>query len=249
MTGAQLFGPGLAAAVFRGELGWLVTYAVHAAIAAAVAEVLVSLAHPSPADEHRLWKMALALPLVTACTGTLFGEAALGRTVLLLTPAVVGIQPSHSGAAGAIASASSSWLGARLVLAAGLAATAGVMAGAARFAIGFARFRRRLKDRRTSVDPRLRAALARISTRFGLGPVELSESARLASPTAVGARAICFPVGSTASLADDEIDAVLAHELAHLERRDPAWFFLAGLVQAALWIATVRPSRRRAAPA
>jgi beta-lactamase regulating signal transducer with metallopeptidase domain len=117
-----------------------------------------------------------------------------------------------------------------------LAATVGVVVGAARFAVGFARLRRRLHDRRPSADPRLRASLARVSARFALGPVELTESAHLATPIAVGGRAICFPAGSTAALADEEVDAVLAHELAHLERRDPAWFFFAGLVQGTLWL-------------
>ncbi len=235
MMDGQRFGVGFATAVLRAELGWLVTYGVHAVIAAVVAETLVRLARPSAGDEHRLWKMALILPLVTGSAAVLFGGAALGRTFLSLSPAVVPIRQSNSAAA-AIASSWGFSLGQRVMLAAGLTATAAVMAGAARFAIGFARFRRRLKDCSTSVDPRVRAALARISTRFAIGPVELSESAQLSSPIAVGARAVWFPAGSAASLTEDEIDGVLAHELAHLERRDPAWFFLAGLVRAALWI-------------
>jgi beta-lactamase regulating signal transducer with metallopeptidase domain len=235
MTDAQRFGVGFATAVLRAELGWLLTYGVHAAIAAVVAETLVRLARPSAGDQHRLWKMALFLPLVTASAAVLFGGAALGRTLHFLSPAVVPIRQSNSAAA----SIASSWrfsLGQRMMLAAGLTATAALMAGASRFAMGFARLRRRLKDRSTAVDPRVRAGLARISRRFAIGPIELSESAQLSSPIAVGARDVWFPAGSTASLTDDEIDAVLAHELAHLERRDPAWFFLAGLVQAALWI-------------
>ncbi|MFL5307278.1 MAG: M56 family metallopeptidase [Polyangia bacterium] len=228
-------------ALLAGALGCLVTYGVHAAIAAVVAEVVVRLARPSPADEHRLWKMALALPLVTACVAVLFGGSALGRTLLPAWATLTRI-PGSRPVATASAPFLSPLLGPRAVLLAALAATVGVVGGAARFAVGFARLRRRLRDRHTSVDPRLASALARISARFAVGDVELTESAHLATPAALGARTVCFPAGSTASLTDVEVEAVLAHELAHLERRDPAWFFFAGLVEGALWM---QPFNRR----
>ena len=233
MTAAQLFGSDVIGTSLRTGLGWLLTYGIHAAIAAVVAELLVRLTHPSAPDEHRLWKMAMVLPLATACIGVASGRPGFGRTVVAAWPAIVRIHEATPVVP--------AWAGGA-VRAAALAAFVGAIAGAARFAVGVARLRRKVNDRRPSVDSRLRAALARVSTRFALGRVELIESPQVASPTAVGARVVCVPSGSTASFADDELDAILAHELAHLERRDPAWFFFAGLVEATLWM---QPFNRR----
>lgn len=232
MSGVDAIGSSLTATALRAELGWLLTYALHAAIAAVATEGLVRAARPAPADEHRLWRMALVLPLATACLATVWGGAT-GAALLRAWPAIVG--PRVSDAAAAPIAPGPVW--GTLGVAAAVAAALAILLGAARFAIRVARLRRRLDDRHAPSDPRLRAALARVSARFGLRrSIQLTESARIASPIAIGRRAICFPAGSTASLADGEVDAVLAHELAHLERRDPTWFFLAGLAQHVLWM-------------
>jgi len=233
MTGMSLFEPDVVAAILCAELGWLSTYAVHAAIAAAATEGLVRFSRPSPSDETRLWKMAFLLPLATACAALLFRVPLAGRTVPLAWVAAPSIRGAQAVAAAARAAASGGFWA---VLAAASALPIAMVAGGARFAIAVARLRRQRGGRRASVDPRLRAALARVSARFALGPIALTESAALATPTAIGRRAICFPTGSAASLADDELDAVLAHELAHLERLDPAWFLLVGLVQDVFWM-------------
>jgi beta-lactamase regulating signal transducer with metallopeptidase domain len=213
-------------------LAWLVTYGVHGAIATVVAEVLVRLAHPSPADEHRLWRIALVLPLATAWLFVPFGSRPLAARLAPTLPVILRL-PSTSMVTSSFAPSDSG----QAVLAGAFIAALGALAGMACFAYRVVRLRRQLADRRTPTDPRLRSSLARLCPRFRLaGDVQLTESAQLTSPTAVGTRAICFPSVSIASLGDDELDAVLAHELAHLERRDPSWFFLAGFVQAALWM-------------
>ena len=55
--------------------------------------------------------------------------------------------------------------------------------------------------------------------------LRLRSSARLGSPAALSAREICIPAAIEESLTEGEIDAVLAHELAHVRRRDPAVLF------------------------
>ena len=44
-----------------------------------------------------------------------------------------------------------------------------------------------------------------------------------------------MPVGLL-PLCDAELDSVLAHELAHLERRDGVWFPVVGVAVATLWL-------------
>jgi len=218
----------------REGLAWLLNYAVHAAVAALGAELLVRITRPSPADAHRLWRLALVAPLLTSSLFALFGSGGLAGTLVPASPLVLRVEDS----AAAAASLASSTDG-RATRVAAVAVALSVLAGAARFAIRIGRLRRRLAGDRTPADRRLRAALVRLSPRFALGEVQLTESAHLACPTALGARVIGFPAGAAALIGDAEVDAVLAHELAHLERGDPRWFFWAGLVQAALWIQPV----------
>lgn len=215
----------------RGALAWLLTYGVHGAIAAVATELVTRLARPSPADAHRLWRMALVLPLSTACLFVLFGGHPLAGTLLPTWPVVLHLENSAALSASLTPST-----GGRATLVVALIAALGVVVGGARFLIELGRLRRGLANDRTPADPRLRSALARLSRRFALADVQLSESASVGIPLAVGARAICFPAGSIARMGDSEVDAVLAHELAHIERGDPRWFLCAGLVEAALWM-------------
>jgi len=58
----------------------------------------------------------------------------------------------------------------------------------------------------------------------------------------VGRSEICVPDSGLSDLSDAELEAVFAHELAHLERGDGIWFPVVGLVEALLW---VHPITRR----
>lgn len=57
------------------------------------------------------------------------------------------------------------------------------------------------------------------------------------SPCALGfpVRRILLPAGLAERVAPDELEMILRHETAHIDRRDPEAMFLLGLVQAALW--------------
>ncbi|HET6336207.1 MAG TPA: M56 family metallopeptidase, partial [Polyangiales bacterium] len=55
-------------------------------------------------------------------------------------------------------------------------------------------------------------------------------------PLIVGRAEVCIPSGDLAGYSDAEVDAIFAHELAHLERRDGLWFPLVGFVEAVLWM-------------
>ncbi len=116
------------------------------------------------------------------------------------------------------------------------ACTAGAAAlGLLRFATSALLLWRGLRGRREVQDARLLQRLERLRARTGLRRVALTESAGIGSPLVIGASEICVPLARLAALTDAEVDAVFAHELAHLERRDGLWFPAAGLVQSVLW--------------
>jgi beta-lactamase regulating signal transducer with metallopeptidase domain len=94
----------------------------------------------------------------------------------------------------------------------------------------------RLRGRRGVSDVRLLARLEVMRVRVGLPRIVLTESEKVGSPLVIGTREICVPCRSLTVLGDCEVDAVIAHELAHIERGDGIWFPVAGLAQSLLWL-------------
>jgi beta-lactamase regulating signal transducer with metallopeptidase domain len=97
------------------------------------------------------------------------------------------------------------------------------------------RFARRLADRRELADLRVHAALSALEEVSGSRYVRLTQSAAVDVPVALGVvgREICVPERALSELDGEQIDALLAHELAHLTRRDPAWLLLSSLISRA----------------
>jgi beta-lactamase regulating signal transducer with metallopeptidase domain len=58
----------------------------------------------------------------------------------------------------------------------------------------------------------------------------------LAVPVATARGEICLPARALASLAPEELRAVLAHEVAHLRRGDPRWLWAFALVGDLCWV-------------
>lgn len=128
-------------------------------------------------------------------------------------------------------------------------ALAGWLAGAACLSMGLAlswvRLRLRLRGRREVAAGPARHLLDRLLTRIGGGfegrgrrhpvrrPVRLTGTAALPVPVAlgVGEREICLPRRALTELGERRQQGLLAHELAHLERRDPAWLLTARAVE------------------
>lgn len=105
----------------------------------------------------------------------------------------------------------------------------GVVAGLARLTVGLtlvARLRRSARPAGAEVD----GQVARLARRLGLRTrLAVLESRRLAAPVVVGVLrpALLLPVGLAGSLPAAQFEAVLAHELAHVLRRD----YLVNLLQ------------------
>lgn len=96
---------------------------------------------------------------------------------------------------------------------------------------------RELRDRRALDDRHLAAWVTGI--RPGL---QVSVSDRIPGPAALSAREICVPGRLLRELGSAEQQGVLAHEAAHVVRRDPAWLALLAALDAALFF---QPLHRR----
>ncbi|MBK8975408.1 MAG: M56 family metallopeptidase [Planctomycetes bacterium] len=113
-------------------------------------------------------------------------------------------------------------------LGARLAALAALL-GLARLGLLRVRLRRALADRRLVTDPALLATCEELALRAGLRrPPRLSTCTALASPIAFGVLRpeICLPARAATALSPSAQRALLAHELAHHQRRDPLWLEL-----------------------
>jgi len=107
--------------------------------------------------------------------------------------------------------------------------------GLARFAASARRASRQLRNRQPASNPRFLQSLARMSRASSRTRVRLTESHSIDGPMVVGTSEICLPADGMAVLTEQELDAVLAHELAHVERRDGLWFPLTALLRECLW--------------
>jgi HEAT repeat protein/beta-lactamase regulating signal transducer with metallopeptidase domain len=256
-------------------LAWLLTYLIHSTVLLALAWGLTRARSWSPASADLVWKTALIGGMLTA-TVQLRLELRPAGTLSLAHPSstVPAILPtSHAprvsavtrSDAGEISMESSSHTGvASRVEAAPSSAAASIPSmqttaaviwavGALALALGYAARRLilvgRIGDRRAVSDGRLLAELERLSREAKLGRrPRLTVTARISSPIALGIAEICLPESALEELDLEEQRVMLAHELAHLARRDPLWLAFASVVERVLWFQPLnRLARRRIA--
>jgi len=233
-------------------LAWLATYWMHSAVLLTAA----LLAHrflARPAARELLARGALIGGVATASLTLALarpvrqGSGPRTRGVPIVLPDPEGrLEPAPGGSstpAGAILDPGPSehtargvvevpWTG--LVLT-GWLVTAGVLLAA--LAREQVRLRRGLAARRRARSPELRLGAARVGrARGGRVSLRLTECPGLATPIALGRREICLPQGVARELAPDELEALLAHELAHLARRDPLWLLALHALERILWV-------------
>lgn len=219
---------------------WLITYSVHVAISASIAALCTwrrraqSVALGSAARHHRLWKLALWLPLATAVGSAALGTVSRQPTALLslagphaaLSPRRIGLVVVATRPAAADRAAEG--------LAGGVALA--LLVGMARFVRCARQVSRQLRSRAPSGNSRFHQRLAGVT---GSSPkrraIRLTESREVDGPLVVGTAEICLPAEGLGGLSDPELDAVLAHELAHLERRDGLWVPCTTFLRACLW--------------
>ena len=219
---------------------WLLTYWVHATVLLAAAALLSRLRIMSFAARDLLWKCALVGPLLTATAHTFIGTmparhldvapAVAARPVAAPAAVIAGRNAdSEAAPASAVAApaASRDW---RAELLIAWAAIAGVLL------LGLfarrVRLMHRIGRRRQVVDARLRELLETLCLAAGYPHyVRLTAAPGLASPVALPGREICLPEAVVTDLGPEQQRGVLAHELAHLVRRDPLWLGIAQVME------------------
>jgi beta-lactamase regulating signal transducer with metallopeptidase domain len=196
---------------------WLLTYAVHGALFAALAGVAERTCWGAVASRRdAFWKLALVGGIVTSTVFVAAGSAPAGAAVHL---------PRQGVIAPVLTSGGMFWL------------AAGWMAITAILVLRTARAWR-LGVRHAGRRRVIRRGPAIVVLQQILGPaadhVTLSCSRTLRVPVAFASE-ICVPVRALRELPHDELRALLAHEAAHVVRRDAAWVAIAAAVRALGW--------------
>lgn len=113
----------------------------------------------------------------------------------------------------------------------------GVAFGLLAWSLKFYRIRSALQQRTPTHEPKLLIALARAREALGITrPIHLSVHHRFTSPVAISANEICL--SQHASGMDElHLQAILGHELAHLERKDHLKFPLIAILRSLFWFA------------
>jgi hypothetical protein len=257
----------------HGLLAWAATYLLHSTVLLSAAwGVSRLLAGRGLRLEERLWKVALVGALLTATVQTGVASlpaasspverAALGTGVPAAAPAPavpaepVDFQELSTRAAAPVAqTAPDPRLGRLSALLPGwqrlaLGAWAfGALLLVTGLAFRWVRLRRCLRARRDVEAGAPRRLLDRLlESTESHRRVRLTGSSALPVPVAlgVGEQEICLPSRALRELDDRRQQGLLAHELAHLERRDPAWQLLALGLESVLFFQPLnRVARRR----
>ncbi len=213
---------------------WLLTYALHSLVLGAIALILLPRIRISPALRCVIWRTAMFAPLLTtsmAVASPMPGKSAptvgiaeplrrllpprLGRVESLVEVRVVygGERTRSEKLIDPLATTAAAILSVSILTLALIGA--GVMIG-----------RRRAGNRLLRLDDRVRLDLQAISGR----DIAVSSSRGIAVPLALPGRRICVPAVGLDSLGASERAAVVLHEVAHVERRDPEWIGAARIV-------------------
>src|SRR5205809_2496562 len=227
-------------------LAWLLTYLIHSTVLLGVAWLVTQRRRLEPATSDLLWKVALLASLVTGTIQSrleLATPAAVRLPVATLPqtaplnqpPAPVSDPANPSGQSpatvrdatgGSVSRAPS--LPLVVVLLWGAIALGSSLYYVARRLILVGR----LADRRLVSDGPLAAALAELQRTTGYRRrVHLTMARTISSPVALGLSEICVPELALSELGAEQQRSMLAHELAHLARRDSLWLGGASLIE------------------
>jgi len=229
---------------------WLLTYLVHSTVLLGVAWLVTRHQRLEPAASDLLWKVALLASLVT---GTIQARLRLSTPATVTLPVATlpqgapanqpaaptdpGRKPGVSEITGASVNAETP--GSRpgsaapslplvVVLLWGAIALASSLYYVARRLILVGR----LADRGAVSDGPLAATLADLQRTTGYRRrVRLTMARTISSPVALGLSEICVPELALSELGAEQQRSMLAHELAHLARRDSLWLAGASLIE------------------
>jgi HEAT repeat protein/beta-lactamase regulating signal transducer with metallopeptidase domain len=224
-------------------LAWLLTYLIHSTVLLGVAWLVTRRRRVEPAASDLIWKVALLAGLVT---GTIQSRLDLATPAAVSLPAATlpqtptvrepHIDPSNASSTGipsttsppSTTSTNGPSLPLVVVLLWGVVALGSSLYYVARRLILIGR----LADRRPVSHGPLAATLAELRLTTGYRRrVRLTMARTISSPVALGLSEICVPELALSELGMEQQRSMLAHELAHLARRDSLWLAGASLIE------------------
>jgi beta-lactamase regulating signal transducer with metallopeptidase domain len=246
-------------------LEWLLTYAIHSTLLIGALLLLTSTSFGRQAlgrNGSWLWRFALVGALVTASLQSIRSTAPLSGTLRLdgdtparttvrvevnrdraaVAPSYI-VSPVRDGKTVVRSSIKVSPVWPLIVLGSWFVVAAALLS---RFLVARARFLRTIGPR-TSADHTLAGNALRHLMREGriTRKVHLTISDRLTSPVALGSDEICLPSRAMSELGPVRIESILAHELAHLVRRDPSWLTASRVIEALFFFQPLNILARR----
>jgi beta-lactamase regulating signal transducer with metallopeptidase domain len=210
----------------------VLTYAAHSAVACGIA-LAIARCIRRPHDRDVLWKAALVAPIVTTATATVAGNFGLRALVDLanvvrrwvhvpLPHRTFLVRMEHNASGSNVFRQFTDPVTTTLTTIALIVAAVAVVLALVRFII-----------RRHALTNALgkREHIADVPSSNG-STIRLFATDGLQSPVAFGANEICLPTEVLNGFTGDHQQSLIAHETAHLERRDPPWFLAVELITA-----------------
>ena len=226
---------------------WLLTYAFHSTLLLGSVALIGRWRRLPASLEQTLWKTALLGSLITATAAIAGLDGGMLGVRIHLAPASPAPTLLPSEFFGATPAPSDAELPApRTWMVLFVWALLGGLGLFRLFAAG-RRLRTNLGSRRVLTSGPEREMLETLLAGADIDrPVRLTVSDQIGSPIAIGHDEICLPERALVELRTEEVRSALAHELAHLARRDPAWrSFTAGVSAVFFFQPLLRLARRR----
>ena len=231
---------------------WLLTYLVHSMVILALAWIVTSRPRVTDTVREVIWKFALVGGLLTASIQTAVAREPLGgqfrlapRTAVPAEELRISMRSAHTAEQRRFVVARSRgmrWSAALVVV-----WLTGSGAGLLWLTFRHARTLRVLSDRTSLDGTSVRSRLDALQRRAGVSAtISLTCSGSIASPLALAGDEVCLPRRALLELTPNEQEGMLAHEIAHLVRRDPQWLIAARAIETVLFMQPLnRLARRR----
>jgi Zn-dependent protease with chaperone function len=209
---------------------WLVTYLLHSTVLIGLLTLFRGPLRRVDRSEF-LWRAAVILPLATATAGQLFGFGLWEIDFSL--PSTLEVLRAGQG------NGETSWVGAASIV---CFALGGLLTLRDWFA--YRLFVRSL-GKRTPADKQVTDLVADLLRSDGVRPLALTYRSGGASPIVLGRREICLPARAAQDLTCIQLRALVAHEVAHVLRRDGFWFTAFSFLESALFVQPLNRIARR----
>ena len=215
---------------------WLLTYLLHSTVLCGSVLLFRRTLRRMQGAEH-VWRTAMLLPIVSATIAQAWG---LGLWEIGITAG----QPVARSLTTTEASIAASWTALGVAKAVGVACLPIGALLALRDWVAHALFVWNL-GARTPAEPAVASQVADLLQVPGGRPIVLTSSLAVASPIVISRREICLPARAPRDLTHGQLRALVAHEVAHIIRRDGFWFAALACLESLLFVQPLNRLGRR----